>query len=69
MKKLLLLVVLLGCSPGAGYVKADRLTHNAIAGDYAAYVGSDASLSAEEKQRRQALLDSWEARIASEEGE
>ena len=63
MKRLLAAVLLVGCSPGAGYVQADRLTYDAIAPEYLEYVGEDAALSSSAKARRVDTVRSWNARI------
>jgi hypothetical protein len=58
-----LLALLPACRPGAGYVKADRLTFDAVAPSYSAYVASDQALSSEQRERRQRTIDSWRARL------
>lgn len=64
MKRLLpLLVLLAACRPGAGYVQADRLTFDAVAPEYSAYVASDQSLDSGQRERRQRTIASWRARL------
>lgn len=45
------------------YVQADRLTHDAIAPEFRAYVDADEALSPNQRARRVMLLESWEERI------
>lgn len=59
---------LTSCTPVQAYVQADRATYEAIAPPHARYVAADASLSPEQKQDRQDLLDTWRKRIESAEG-
>ena len=69
MKKTALLValaLLTGCegiSVADAYVKADRLTYDAIAPSYQAYVQADDQLDAAAKQSRMRLLETWKLRI------
>lgn len=42
---------------------ADKLTHDEIAPAHAAYVQADPVLTAEQKQRRLDLLESWRVRV------
>lgn len=62
------LLFLSGCSIPSGYVVADRMTYDAIAPEYRAYVKADPLLNEKQKDRRYALLDSEEARISEAEG-
>lgn len=64
---LFLLPLLVACSPGAGYVRADRETYNAIAPAFAAYVDADPALDSEQKKRRHETLHSWDARLTQAE--
>jgi predicted lipoprotein len=60
------LALLTGCegiSVADAYVKADRLTYDAIAPGYRAYVEADEKLDAASKQSRMRLLDTWKLRI------
>ena len=69
MKKLCALAalaLLTGCegiSVADAYVKADRLTYDAIAPAYRAYVEADKALDPAAKQSRMRLLDSWKLHI------
>jgi hypothetical protein len=54
-----------GCGPTGGYVAADRATYDAVAPEYAAYVTADATLTPEQRQRRQRTLAAWKLRIES----
>lgn len=65
---LAVLLLALGCRPGAGYVAADRATHDAIAPEYSAYVEADQALDSDEKRRRQDTVRSWSARLDQAEG-
>lgn len=49
------------------YVQADRLTHDAIAPEFAAYVKADEKLAESQKARRLALLASWDERLRAAE--
>lgn len=70
MKRLVPLLLLAACSPGRGYIHADRLTYDVVAPAFAAYVGSDQSLDQGQRDRRLETLRSWEARIQqAEKGE
>ena len=62
-----------GCAalraPAPAYVAADRATYDAVAPEYAAYVGQDPALDEEERGRRARTLATWDARLrAAEEG-
>jgi|TARA_R100000329_G_scaffold44621_1_gene41671 hypothetical protein len=60
------LVLLTGCegiSVADAYVKADRLTYDAIAPSYRAYVEADEKLDAPSKASRIRLLETWKLRI------
>ncbi|MAK71852.1 MAG: hypothetical protein CMF19_07380 [Idiomarinaceae bacterium] len=69
MKKLCALAalaLLTGCegiSVADAYVKADRLTYDAIAPSYRAYVEADDKLDAPSKASRMRLLETWKMRI------
>ncbi len=59
-------VLLTGCegiSVADAYVKADRLTYDAIAPSYRAYVEADEKLDAPSKASRIRLLETWKLRI------
>lgn len=45
------------------YLEADRLTYDAIAPSYRAYVEADPELNEASKQSRYRLLDTWKLRI------
>lgn len=60
---LLLLSACEGLSVADAYVEADRLTYEAIAPSYRAYVEADVSLDEFSKQSRYRLLQTWEQRI------
>jgi hypothetical protein len=49
---------------GREYVKADRLTYDAIAPEYLRYVDADPGLTQEQKDRRHRTVDTWNLRIA-----
>lgn len=51
------------------YVKADRLTYEAIAPEYRAYVLADELLDEDAKARRLLSLDTWNLRIKASEGD
>jgi hypothetical protein len=51
----------------ADWVAADRATKQAIAPEYEAYVDADATLTAEQKQRRHNTVATWESRLAEHE--
>ena len=60
------LVLLTGCegiSVADAYVKADRLTYDASAPSYRAYVEADEKLDAPSKASRIRLLETWKLRI------
>ena len=66
MKALAVLAVLLvgSCAgPSDAYVAADRATFEAIAPAHRAYLEADATLDAEQRARRLAVLATWELRI------
>ena len=52
-----------GCSISKEYVAADKATYDAIAPEYLKYVGTDATLDAEQKARRERTIKSWKLRI------
>tara|TARA_Y100000114_G_scaffold55678_1_gene50953 strand:- start:758 stop:988 length:231 start_codon:yes stop_codon:yes gene_type:complete len=54
-----------GISVADAYVKADRMTYEAIAPSYRAYVEADETLDEPSKQSRYRLLQTWELRINS----
>lgn len=58
-----------GCAPSEPYRRADRLTFDAIAPEYSAYVAGDAGLSAKAKERRYRTLRTWDARSSTGEPE
>ncbi len=49
------------------YLKADRATYEAIGEEWADYVQADDTLTVEQKQRRDLLLNSWRIRIENAE--
>lgn len=49
-----------GCNLGG---EADRLTYDAVAPEYSAYVAVDPRLTEAQKQRRFQTLRSWEAKL------
>lgn len=60
------LALLCGCegiSVADAYVKADRLTYDAIAPSFRAYVEADEKLDAPSKASRIRLLETWNLRI------
>jgi len=73
MKKILLVTFLAiaaaGCNLQKEYVKADRLTYEAIAPEYEAYVAADPKLSIEQKERHLRTVLSWKLRIDKAEKE
>lgn len=56
-----------GCVVDKEYVKADRLTFDAIAPDYVKYVEADPALDQEQKDRRKRTIESWKLRISKSE--
>lgn len=58
---------ILGPSPAATYVAADRATFEAVGPEYAAYVHADPSLDDDERARRDRTVQSWRLRIESAE--
>lgn len=50
-------------APACTTTPAERATYDAIAPAHAAYVQNDANLTAQEKQRRLDLLESWRLRV------
>lgn len=68
MKKLFALLLLCSCTPTEAYVEADRMTYNAIAGEYLSFVGNEDGFSVEQKARRGRLIDSWRMRLEAAEG-
>lgn len=58
-----------GCAPSEAYRRADRLTFDAIAAEYSAYVAGDAALSSKQKERRLRTLRTWDVRSATGEAE
>ena len=61
---LLLTWLCAGCSGlDARYVRADRLTYEAIAPEYQAYVTRDEGLSEDQRARRLRTLAAWAARL------
>ncbi len=69
MKKLIPLLALAtfasceGISVADAYVEADRLTYEAIAPQFRAYVQADEKLDQPSKDSRMRLLDTWKMRI------
>jgi len=61
-------LALAGCSGlHTGYVRADRLTFEAVGKEYRGYVEADADLTTAERERRLRTLASWEARVRAAE--
>jgi hypothetical protein len=54
-------------SPSGAYVAADRATYDAVAPEYAAYVAHDASLSDEQRARRDRTVQTWRLRLETAE--
>lgn len=53
-----------GCvTPDQLYVEADRLTYEAVAPEYGAYLDADTKLSDKQKDRRHKTLESWKHRL------
>lgn len=52
-------------NPAGAYVDADRLTWNAVAPEYDAYVQGDPKLTPDQKARRRRTVDTWRLRIES----
>jgi hypothetical protein len=64
MKKLLMPAVLgLLCLPSCTVTPADVSTYQQIGPAHAAYVQADPALTAEQKQRRLDLVESWRIRV------
>ncbi len=65
MKRIVMLVALVASSCGTNpvYVQADLATYQAISPAYRAYVSADPALTATQKARRLATMDSWKRRI------
>ncbi len=56
--------ILSGCSGvSEAYVKADQLTHDAIAPEYLDYVAADPELDDAQKQRRARTVATWATRL------
>lgn len=53
-----------GCTINKDYVKADKLTFDAIAPEYKAYVEKDVALDSDQKARRLRTLETWRLRIS-----
>lgn len=51
------------CNVNRQYVEADEDTFKFVQPDWAKYFENDAGLTAEQKERRKAVLDSWKKRI------
>jgi hypothetical protein len=73
-RSLLLLLLVAGCcvlpsctGVADAYVKADRVTYDAIAPESLVYVAADPKLTAPEKERRGRTVETW--RIRTETGE
>lgn len=58
-----------GCANTVGpdYLAADRATYEAVGRSYLNYVADDATLTAEQKLRRQRTVTTWQMRIESQE--
>lgn len=54
-----------GCAPSEPYRRADRMTFDAIAPEYSAYVAGDAGLSPKAKERRFRTLRTWDVRSST----
>lgn len=65
---LIALVLMAGCSPGAGYVAADRATFEAVSPEYLKYLAEDGSLDEDQVTRRRATVGAWQARLEQAEG-
>jgi len=52
-----------GCATSQEYVKADRLTFDAIAPAYLKYVEADTTLDADQKERRKRTVETWKLRL------
>ena len=59
----------MSCTPLESYVQADRATFDVIAPAYLMYVQMDAGLDAEQRARRERLVDSWLIRLVQAEGD
>lgn len=58
-----------GCALDKEYVKADRLTYEAVAPAYLKYVEADPALDQEQKERRKRTVATWKLRISKAEEE
>ena len=65
----LLAFLLVGCTPGEAYVKADRATFDAIWPAHLKYLEADPKLSDEQKAIRRDTGAAWELRIKQAEGD
>lgn len=67
-------LMLPGCAlfqsgPSEAYIRADRITHDAIAPEYRAYVEADPTLDEGQKEARRLNVESWGLRLeTAEEG-
>ena len=64
----LLPILAASCSPQEAYVKADRLTYEAIAPAHSLYLENDTLLTEETRARRKRTLEAWKLRIEKAEG-
>jgi hypothetical protein len=51
----------------ADWVAADRATYEAVAPEFTAYVQQDATLTPEQRQRRQNTVETWRVRLEEHE--
>lgn len=58
-----------GCALNKEYVKADRLTYEAIAPAYLKYIDADPALDQEQKDRRKRTVATWKLRLDKAEEE
>jgi hypothetical protein len=58
-----------GCALNQEYVKADRLTYEAVAPAYLKYLDADPALDQEQKDRRKRTVETWKLRISKAEEE
>lgn len=56
---LLLIPFLVGCSPNAAFVAAERKTHDAIADEYVGYSQADPNKDEQEKAIDRRLIEQW----------
>jgi len=60
---MLLVVAICSCTTSEVYVKADKMTYDAIAPEYVKYVEADKKLDKDAKARRVRLVETWKKRI------